>query len=171
MALKDILVHLDATPRSKVRLEVAAQLAMQCGGHLTGLHVIDIPSANYFYGAAMPFVPTNPEEIVERMRADATEAAGPIEAAFRDCTSRNGLAGEWRLAEGSPAAMVALHARYADLVIVGQPNSYEPQDSDAITVTTVMTSGRPVLAIPFAGDFPTIGERVLIAWNASREAA
>jgi nucleotide-binding universal stress UspA family protein len=171
MALKDILVHLDATPRSKVRLEVAAQLAMQCGGHLTGLHVIDIPSANYFYGAAMPFVPTNPEEIVERMRADATEAAGPIEAAFRDCTSRNGLPGEWRLAEGSPAAMVALHARYADLVIVGQPNSYEPQDSDAITVTTVMTSGRPVLAIPFAGNFPTIGERVLIAWNASREAA
>jgi nucleotide-binding universal stress UspA family protein len=171
MALKDILVHLDATPRSKVRLEVAARLATQCGAHLTGIHVIDIPSANYFYGAAMPFVPTNPEEIVDRMRVDATEAATPIEAAFRDCVRRNGLQGEWRLVEGSPAAMVALHARYADLTVVGQPNSYEPQDSDAITVTTVMTSGRPVLAIPFAGDFPTLGERVLVAWNASREAA
>jgi nucleotide-binding universal stress UspA family protein len=133
--------------------------------------VIDIPSANYFYGAAMPFVPTNPEEIVGRMRADATEAATPIEAAFRDCMRRNGLQGEWRLVEGSPAAMVALHARYADLTVVGQPNSYEPKDNDAITVTTVMTSGRPVLAIPFAGDFPTLGERVLVAWNASREAA
>ena len=43
--------------------------------------------------------------------------------------------------------------------------------ADAVTVTTVMTSGRPVLAIPFAGDSPTIGERVLVAWNASREAA
>jgi nucleotide-binding universal stress UspA family protein len=171
MALNDILVHLDATPRSKVRLEVAARLATQCGAHLTGIHVIDIPSANYFYGAAMPFVPTNPEEIVDRMRADATVAAAPIEEAFRDCMRRNGLQGEWRLVEGSPAAMVALHARYADLTVVGQPNSYEPQDSDAITVTTVMTSGRPVLAIPFAGDFPTIGERVLVAWNASREAA
>jgi nucleotide-binding universal stress UspA family protein len=116
-------------------------------------------------------VPANPEEIVDRMRADATEAATPIEAAFRDCVRRNGLQGEWRLVEGSPATMVALHARYTDLTVVGQPNSYEPQDSDAVTVTTVMTSGRPVLAIPFAGDFPTLGERVLVAWNASREAA
>jgi nucleotide-binding universal stress UspA family protein len=171
MALKDILVHLDATPRSKVRLEIAARLATQCAAHLTGVHVIDIPSANYFYGAAMPFVPTNPEEIVERMRADATEAAGPVETEFRDCLRRNGLQGEWRLSEGTPATMVALHARYADLTVVGQPNSYAPQDSDAITVTTVMTSGRPVLAIPFAGEFPTLGERVLVAWNASREAA
>jgi nucleotide-binding universal stress UspA family protein len=55
--------------------------------------------------------------------------------------------------------------------VVGQPNSHAPQDNDAVTVTTVMTSGRPVLAIPFAGDFPTLGERVLVAWNASREAA
>jgi len=64
MALKDILVHLDITPRCATRLELAARLAMRHGAHLTGLHVIDIPSANYFYGAAMPFVPANPEEIV-----------------------------------------------------------------------------------------------------------
>jgi nucleotide-binding universal stress UspA family protein len=171
MALKDILVHLDVTPRSSARLAIAAGLAARHGAHLTGLHVIDIPSANYFYGAAMPFVPANPEEIIDRMRAEATEAAAPIEAGFRDCLRRNGIEGEWRLVEGNPSAMVALHARYADLTIVGQPNRYEPQDADPITVTTVMTSGRPVLAIPFAGEFPTIGERVLVAWNASREAA
>jgi nucleotide-binding universal stress UspA family protein len=171
MALKDILVHLDVTPRSAARLAVAARLAAQRGGHLTGVHVIDIPSANYFYGAAMPFVPANPDEIVERMRAEATAAAAPMEAAFRDCVRRNGLQGEWRLVEGNPAATVALHARYADLTVVGQPDARDPQDSDAITVTAVMTSGRPVLAVPFAGDFPTVGERVLVAWNASREAA
>ncbi len=171
MALKDIVVHLGATPRSKARLEVASRLAMQHGAHLVGVHVIDIPSANYFYGAAMPFVPANPEEIVERIRAEAVEAAAPVEAAFRECLRRNGIEGEWRLVEGSPPPTVALHARYADLCIVGQPNRDEPQDADAVTVTTVMTSGRPVLAIPFAGEFPTIGERVLVAWNASREAA
>src|SRR6516165_5801598 len=132
MALKDILVHLDATPRSRERLEVAARLAVKHGAHLSAIHVIDIPSANYFYGAAMPFVPTNPEEIVGRMRADATEAAGPIETAFRDCASRNGLQGEWRLVEGTPSATVALHGRYADLTVVGQPNAHEPQDNDAI---------------------------------------
>ena len=171
MALKDILVHLDTTPRCTTRLELAARLAVQHGAHLTGVHVIDIPSANYFYGAAMPFVPANPEEIVQRIRDEAAEAAKPLEAAFRDCLRRNSVPGEWRMVEGAPPQTVALHARYADLTIVGQPNRDEPQDADAITVTTVMTSGRPVLAIPFAGDFPTFGERVLIAWNASREAA
>jgi nucleotide-binding universal stress UspA family protein len=171
MALKDILVHLDTTARNVTRLEAAARLAARHDAHLVGMHVIDIPSVNYFYGAAMPFVPANPEEIVERIRAEARQAAAPVEAAFRDCLNRNGLQGEWRIVEGSPPAMVALHARYADVCVVGQPNPYEPQDADAVTVTTVMTSGRPVLAIPFAGDFPVIGERVLVAWNASREAA
>jgi len=171
MALKDILVHLDTTSRCATRLELAARLATQHGAHLTGVHVIDIPSANYFYGAAMPFVPANPEEIVERIRAEATEAAKPLERAFRDCLGRNNLEGEWRLVEGAPASTVALHARYTDLTIVGQPNRAEPQDADAVTVTTVMTSGRPVLAVPFTGEFPTLGERVLVAWNASREAA
>jgi nucleotide-binding universal stress UspA family protein len=171
MALKDILVHLNATPRSAARLAVAADLAARHSAHLTGVYVLDIPSANYFYGVAMPFVPANPEEIVARMRAEATATAAPEEAAFRDCLRRNGIEGEWRQVEGNPSATVALHARYADLTIVGQPNQYQPQDDDAITVTTVMTSGRPVLAVPFAGDFRTIGERVLVAWNASREAA
>ena len=171
MALKDILVHLDTTPRSALRLAVAAGLAARHGAHLTGVHVIDIPSANYFYGAAMPFVPANPEEIVGRIRAEATQAAAPVEQAFRDCLSRAGIEGEWRLVEGNPPSTVALHARYADLIVVGQPNQDAPQDSDAVTVTTVMTSGRPVLAIPFAGEYPVIGEHVLIAWNASREAA
>jgi nucleotide-binding universal stress UspA family protein len=171
MSLKDILVHLDTTVRSATRLEAAARLAMRHGAHLVGMHVIDIPSVNYFYGAAMPFVPANPDEIVDRIRAEAQQAAEPVEAAFRDCLNRNSLQGEWRLVEGNPPVMVALHARYADLCVVGQPNPYEPQDADAVTVTTVMTSGRPVLAIPFAGEFPVIGERVLIAWNASREAA
>jgi nucleotide-binding universal stress UspA family protein len=171
MALKDILVHLDITPRCAVRMEIAARLAAQNGAHLTGLHVIDIPSANYFYGAAMPFVPANPEEIVDRIRSEAMAAAAPLETAFRECLSRSGIQGEWRLVEGAPPATVALHARYCDLTIVGQPNPDEPQDADAVTVTTVMTSGRPVLAVPFVGEFPTIGEHVLVAWNASREAA
>jgi nucleotide-binding universal stress UspA family protein len=171
MALKDLLVHLDTTPRSDMRMELAARLAIQHNAHVTGLHVIDIPSANYFYGAAMPFVPTNPEEIVQRIRAEAVEAAKPVEAGFRECLRRNGIEGEWRQVEGSPPATVALHARYVDLTLVGQPDRENPRDADAVTETTIMTSGRPVLALPFAGEFPTVGERVLVAWNASREAA
>jgi nucleotide-binding universal stress UspA family protein len=35
----------------------------------------------------------------------------------------------------------------------------------------VLSCGRPVLVVPYAGAFADIGRRVLIAWNGSREAA
>jgi len=171
MALKDILVQLDTTPRCAARLNLAAALAVRHGAHLAGLLVADIPSANYFYGAAMPLVPANPEEIIHRLRDEANAAAAPVQQMFNDCLRRNGIEGEWRMVEGNPPVTTALHGRYADLVVVGQPNPYEPNDGDPVTVSAVMTAGRPVLAVPFAGDFPVIGEHVLIAWNASREAA
>jgi nucleotide-binding universal stress UspA family protein len=34
-----------------------------------------------------------------------------------------------------------------------------------------LASGRPVLIVPYAGHFDNVGRRVLIAWNATREAA
>jgi len=173
MALKDILVHLDNGTRSATNLAAAAGLAIRHGAHLTGVCIIDIPSTEYFYGATMPFAGNGPEQIVSQMRNEAIAAARPIEAGFNEVLRVQGLEGEWRLVEGNVPPTLALHARYADLTVVGQPNPYEPRDHadrDAVVVNTLMSSGRPVLVIPFAGDFPVIGEHVLVAWNASREA-
>jgi len=174
MAFKDILVHLDSGPRSPMRLRVATALARRSGAHLTGVYAVDIPSAEFFYGAAMPLAAGGAERVVEQIRAEALAAAAPMETAFNDALQAEGLEGAWRLVEGNLPATVALHARYADLAVLGQANPYEPRDglgTDAVVVSTVMTSGRPVLAVPFAGDFPDLGSRVLVAWNASREAA
>jgi nucleotide-binding universal stress UspA family protein len=174
MAFKDILVHLDQGPRAPVRLNVAAGLARRSGAHLTAVYVIDIPSAEFFYGAAMPLAAGGAEQVVEQIRAEAVAAAAPMETAFNDALAREGLEGAWRLVEGNLPATVSLHARYADLTVLGQANPYEPRDgvgTDAVVVSAVMTSGRPVLAVPFAGDFPSLGDHVLVAWNAGREAA
>jgi len=173
MAIKDILVHLDNGTRCETRLAAAADLARRNGAHLTGVYIVDIPRADYLYGATMPCAGSGPEQIMAQMRAEALQAAGPVEAAFRDLLRREGLDGEWRVVEGEVPGTLALHARYADLTVVGQPNPYEGgtgASRDAVVVTTLMSSGRPVLAIPFAGSFPTIGQRILVAWNASREA-
>jgi len=174
MAFKDILVHLDSGPRSSMRLQVATSLARRCGAHLTGVYAVDIPSAEFFYGAAMPLAAGGAERVVEQIRAEAIAAAAPVEKAFNAAVQAQGLEAAWRLVEGNLPATISLHARYADLAVLGQANPYEPSDgigTDAVIVSTVMTSGRPVLAVPFAGDFPTVGDRVLVAWNASREAA
>lgn len=174
MALKDLLVHLDPHPRCCVRLGIAAALARRFNASLTGVQSIDLPPIDFFHGGSPPLASEGAERVVDQMRAQAVAAAGPIETAFRERLRIDGLTGGYRLVEGDLPATIALHARYADLTVLGQVNPYEPHEGvgrDATVVTTIMSSGRPVLAVPFAGDFPSVGERVLVAWNASREAA
>jgi len=171
MALKDILVHLDSDNRSSARLSIAAGLARRHAAHLIGLFVVDVPRAEYFYGSAMTFM--GPEQLIDRFRQESAEAARKVEAQFQDLIRREGIEGEWRQVEDATGAAVSLHARYADITVLGQPNYHEFGDvaaRDAVVTTALMSSGRPVLTIPYAGNFPVVGDRVLVAWNASREA-
>jgi nucleotide-binding universal stress UspA family protein len=172
MGFKDIVVHLDTSQRSVTRLEFATRLASRHGAHLTGFFVVDVPDSTFFYGGAVPYA-SGAIDLVAHVRGELLEASKAVQEHFATVTAREGLSTEWRVSEGRSGQMIALNARYGDLVIVGQPhdpNAREVERSDEIVVTTLMSSGRPVLAIPFVGTFPTVGERVLVAWNASREA-
>lgn len=170
MPLRDILVHLDATEQGLARLALAAALAQRHEAHLTGLYVVDVPlplvaAGDAGGGAALA-------ELLARLRDEAVAEASTVEAAFRERLRRDGVAGEWRLVEGPTPALVALHGRYVDLLVLGQE---EPGSDRAVAGATVeaalFSSGRPVLVVPYAGRFATVGRRVLIGWNASREAA
>lgn len=170
MRLKDILVQLDASEQSKTRLSLAASLARRHGAHLTGLHVVDailpiMPLASPGGGAAM----VGP--LLETLRDQALAEAARVEAAFQEHLRREGVAGEWRLVEGLAPAEMALHARYADLVVLGQADPEGVQASaNAVIEAVLFASGRPVLLVPYAGRFDSLGERVLVGWNATREA-
>jgi nucleotide-binding universal stress UspA family protein len=174
MTFKDILVHLDEGPRGSMRLKVAADIARRNGAHLTGIFIADIPGSDLFYGAGMPFATGGGmDQMVNALRADAMARADTVAREFRETLRREELEGEWRVVEGDTVSLLALHARYADMTIVGQPNDDEPYKgatADAVLVNVMLASGRPVLAVPYAGQFERVGERVLVAWNASREA-
>lgn len=172
MALKDILVHLDPSARSAVRLGIAAELASRFDAHLTGLLVIEIPRPDYLYGAGLPLAGLDPDQMIGGNMAEARKAATSVEAGFTECLRSRGLQGTWRIADGHAASVISEDARCADLVVVGQPNDPRRQDNrDRDVVETVlMTSGRPVLTVPFVGDFPQPTDHILVAWNASREA-
>ncbi len=170
MQLKDILVHLDATEQAGVRLALAAQLAREQDAHLTGLAVVDLVmpitmAADASGGAVLADPP-------ETMRPQAFAELAGIEAGFRETLRREGLAGGWRLVEGAAAETLAVHARYSDLVVLGQhdPGGSQP-DATAMLEAALFDSGRPVLVVPHAGRFKRVGQRVLVGWNASREAA
>ena len=174
MPLKDILVHLDSSPRCAARLDTAVGLATRHGAHLAGLYVIDLPPPDMFYGFPSAFLDLQrAEDIVERMRATFSAEAAGVEQVFRERLRRDGVEGEWRAAEGLTGETLSLHGRYADLIVVGQddPRRLTTSRDVGVSVTTLMSSGRPLLMVPFAGEFPVVGQTVLVGWNATAEAA
>jgi nucleotide-binding universal stress UspA family protein len=168
MKICEILVHLDNAPRAEARLAIAASLARQHAAHLTALQVIDVavPVMAMGDGGGGGAVIA---ELMEQMRQSALAAGQKLKTAFEAALAREGIMGEWRQVEGTTAEILALHGRYADLVVLGQDDP--ESDNAGILETVLFDSGGPVLAIPFAGKFTTIGKRVLVGWNASREAS
>jgi nucleotide-binding universal stress UspA family protein len=81
---------------------------------------------------------------------------------------------EGRHATGGPdlALSFATHARYADLAVIGAPRGSEaPSACEKALQAALFDSGRPVLVLPPDGPSRPIGRRVMLAWDAGREAA
>jgi nucleotide-binding universal stress UspA family protein len=174
MAVKDLLVHLDTSPRADAWLSIAVGLAAKHGAHLTGLCVIDLPPPDVFYGFPSAFMDVQrAEDVIARLREARLEEVAVTEGKFRKRLRVDGLSGEWRVVEGDTAEVLALHGRYADMTIVGQrdPALASVSRSSDLSVSTLMGTGRPLLVVPFAGTFDRVGENVLIGWNATAEAA
>jgi nucleotide-binding universal stress UspA family protein len=164
MSYKTILVHVDERARRNERLELGLQLAAGFDANLVALFTLEaarIPS--YALAEAGPLV----QEIELRRRKEAAAAA---EAEFRQAERRAAAKAEWRLSMDGALSALRLNARYADLVIAGQPEAGEPL-AMGFAGDLVLSAGRPVLFVPYAGRFPATGKRVLVAWNGSREAA
>jgi len=167
---RTIVVHLDAAKRRQQTLEIALGLAEGFDAHLVGLFApapLPVPVPAVGEGAS-----TLREMEEQRQRKALAVRA---EKEFRSVTIRRGdTRTEWRDVPGDPLYAVQLSARYADLIVAGQPDPYAEDGDEAITGfpgDVVLTAGRPVLFVPYAGSFPKLGSRVLVAWNASREAA
>ena len=169
MSYKTIVVHLDVEARRAERLELACGLATGFDAHLVGLFALaDMRVPFAFGGTAGALLLAE-----ERWRADI---AGEAERQFRDTVARRGVAkAEWRRSTRDALAAVQLSARYADLVVIGQHEDGRPAPEERLppyfVPELVLSAGRPVLLVPYAGRFSSIGSRVLVAWNASREAA
>ena len=166
MSIKTILVHIDAGPRCSARIEVAIRLALQHEAHLVGLQALTPFEPPGYVMAEM-----GPAVIDAQKQVAAGEMAR-AEAAFSKQASVAGLRNvEWRTAIDDPVDAMTLHARYADLIVIGQAdaayNSYMPAD---FPERLVLAAGRPVLIVPAVGSFSSIGSRILVAWNPSREA-
>ena len=96
-------------------------------------------------------------DLIDQLQAQALGAAAPIEAGFRETLRREAILGEWRLVEGALPDVLALHARYADLAVVGQRDPGEPAPDAGLAIEQVLfAAGRPVLVVPHAGSFESL---------------
>ena len=169
MTIRDLLVHIDQTQAAQVRLEAGLKLAEHFGAHLTALYLVAEPFMRSAAGFHLP------ADVVREHLHHAEAEAEPVFAAARQAAERCGVELETRLETGSlerlPAVLARI-ARNADLVVVGEPRPEESgMDEVALVEAAFMDTGRPALVVPYVGARALPPERILVAWDGSREAA
>lgn len=168
MAYRTIMVHLNDERRAGQLLDVAAHLADRHAAHLVGLYVV--PSA--IYGSAMGMG----ARLAGSGRKAFREEADRIRQAFDTATKGRPIVPEWRMLEPPAdhpgvAEAVIEQARTADLIVAGQADeSWEWSLLLDCPDRLAMESGRPAIIVPYAGRFPNVGSRIVVAWNGKREA-
>ena len=167
MTYASLLVHVDHDKRSPVRVDLASRLAISWNAHLTGLHVI--PSLHVPSTARAELGQEFLDQQAKRESARVEKLAGE----FAETMRRNGVtSSDWRAVRGDVEDVIPVHARYADIVVVGQRNP----DDEAGTVrpdfpeVVAVTASRPVLIVPYAGTFNDIGKHILVCWDAGAPA-
>ena len=169
MPLKDILVVIDDSPAMRPRLEAAVALARAFSAHLTVLCLVPEPFVPAMFGVHVP------ADLLARQLAEAEQAADGALAAALAIGRGQGITTA-ALRETMPTdqlpVVLALHARRADLTILGPPDlDHNDLDTVLVAEAAFMDSGRPALLVPWSGKFELPPRRVVVAWDGSREAA
>jgi nucleotide-binding universal stress UspA family protein len=174
MALRDLVVLLDGSSRDEIKMAVAVELARRNDAHLTGLCPLELllPADMSFALGGYPDLWALPE-FAKQVDSQARAKAAVIEAGFRETLRREGINGDWVLEPGFLIPSITRRAHATDLIVVGQADPDNPLPASARTLIEdiLMTAGRPLLLIPYAGRFDKVGTNVLVGWTPTRESA
>ena len=167
--IRDILLYLSDDGHEASHIAATAALAACHGARLTGLAVAEPLAAHAEY---------LPPDALDRYREAWQTRNRRLEVAFQEGVSGEDLRTEWRSVEDlridrNTLDVIGLHARYADLLVIGQVDPDRPADlvpSDLPGQAAIM-AGCPVLSLPYAWTPRPIARRVIIGWDGSRECA
>lgn len=167
MRIRNILVYVDHGGSNDQRLDSALAIAKAHDATVTGVAVnaLQNPSMLSRFGVS------GVDEALERARAEALSA---IES-FGKRAAATGVNAETSIiycTEGKAADKLARLARVHDLSILRQAN---PDHDHAATIAelseqVLLSSGRPVIYIPYVGANHIPFRKALIAWDGSKAA-
>lgn len=164
-AITRIAVHVDGGSRDAAVLNLAATLAQRFGAEVEAV-----------FARIPPFIPASVDgimtpQIVEAQQAIHAQRAERAHRAVDAVAAAGTIKPIWSAVDGPAVTVLLGRARFADLAVIGQPS---PEEADAVTdydlpAELVMALGRPVLVVPYAGQFADVGKRVLVARSGTRE--
>lgn len=165
MACDSILVQLGSDRQTTQRLVLAGRLAVTHSCPLIGLYAGLVPEPAWCYRME------NAQRYFDEDMARRAALREVVRGHFLARTDGLPVSAEWRVPERDSVACALRQAREAGLLVAGQYDR-DSADADArqLLEALLLESGRPVLVVPCSGTFETLGTRVLVAWNGSREA-
>ncbi len=169
MSWKDILVIVSEAETDEPALALGEALARQCSDcHLAAAFLTPLPDEPLAYEPTV--VAGVWAELLGRARQEAEAERRKVEARLaqssKDIDLRNAEALSRDLGR-----VAAVHARYADVAIMTRPQDGAGAElREEIIEGVLFHSGRPALIAPPGWKGTGIGKRVVVAWDASREA-
>lgn len=169
MPYKTILSVIESPAQAGGFLDYAVEITRSFDAHLIGLHAETVNATPIIAPMEIP----DPIS-VQALQTAAEQRSAELGTMFSDRVSREGISYQWRKilsSVGFAGASVVDSARCADLIIAPQANPDAPADARADFESFLFESGRPVLLIPHVAKQAKPFNKVLVAWNGSREAA
>jgi nucleotide-binding universal stress UspA family protein len=166
---QNIAVFLDDTPAGKQLGEHAVALARRCGAHLIGIHgVADVsprPLCDDFARGREAIA-----SVIARHQAAEAQTVDAVGRCFTACALKQGVEPEFRVIRtGLAGDDTVLNSLHCDLVVIGHPCPHglpKGWSPDRL----MRASGVPILIIPDGWRSDQIGSKILVCWNASRQA-
>ena len=166
--IKDLVVSLSVGASRDAAGPYAISVAETFGAHVAGIA--------FSYEPVIPptIMGTIPASFVESQRDENDRAANDARAKFDEAARRAGVSSESRTLSASLAGSAdrfATIARRFDLAVVGQAEPERAAPEELIVENALFSSGRPVLIVPYIQKAELTLDRVMVCWDASRNAA
>ncbi|MFA5521693.1 MAG: universal stress protein [Castellaniella sp.] len=162
-----IAVHLNDDKACDRRIDAALMLAKEHKAQVMGVYPLGDAMRQSFYQNIIP------QDIQESVSSRHDRDREAICKRFLEKAKAAGVEAQWRAPAGDIEEVLALHARYNDLMVLSKSDHIDPVTSiiPHLPESVVMAAGRPVLMIPNVGRIETIGHNILYCWDQKREAA